>query len=234
MKIVPVTCMYAGQQSLFLNKVQEIIRVHQNNDIAVAFGIAAARVLETALLFPSTATSFVQALDSCYDKLSGDIDMILGPDKSHVKDLVLESYQRGKTEALSGAFSTLDDLLLQLSHEKMKDKPDNSFYDLAARSCALPASFTGPMYILYKYATMPLDETILLTAVRENILASGDTCSRAVFIGAVLSALTTKSSSTSTLQSMMDKVESETLNRINSYASMIADKHPTDDTTCLA
>jgi ADP-ribosylglycohydrolase len=235
MKIVPLTCLYAGRQPLLLNKVQEIIRVHQNNDVAVAFGVAAARVLEAALLFPSTTSSFTDALDSCYDKLSDDIDMVLGPGKSSVKEMVLESYQRGKTEALSGTYKTLDELLLQLSHEKMKDTPDNPFYDLAARSCALPGAFTGPMYVFYKYATTSIDETVLVTAIRENILASGDTCSRAVFIGAVLSALTASpASSTPTLQSLMDKVESETMNQVNTYAEKIADKRPTDDATCSA
>jgi ADP-ribosylglycohydrolase len=235
MKIVPTTCLYAGQQSLLLSKVPEIIRVHQNNDVAVAFGVAAARVLEAALLLPSTTSSFVDALDACYDKLSDDIDMVLGSDKSHVKEMVLASYQRGKTEALAGTYSTLDELLLQLSHEKMKDTPDNSFYDLAVRSCALPGAFTGPMYMIYKYATTPIDESVLLTAIRENILASGDTCSRAVFIGAVFSALTaTASSSTSTLQSLMDKVESETMNEVNDYAAKIADKGPPEDATCSA
>lgn len=235
MKIVPLTCLYAGQQPLLLNKVQEIIRVHQNNDVAVAFGVAAARVLEAALLLPSNESSFVDALDACYDKLSDDIDMVLGPDKSNIKEMVLESYQRGKSEALAGTYSTLDEFLLQLSHEKMKDTPDNPFYDLAARSCGLPGAFTGPMYMFYKYATKPIEETVLLTAIRGNILASGDTCSRAVFLGAVFSALTAASlSPTSTLQSLMDKVEPVTLTQINAYAESIVDKRPTDDATCSA
>ena len=235
MKIVPLACKYAGQpSSLFLNKVQEVVRVHQNNDVAVAFGIAAARVLESVLRLPNATTPFVQVLDACYDTLPDDLDMALGPEKSQIKEMVLESYQRGKMEALSGAHETLDDLLLQLSHEKMKDTPDNPFYDLAARSCAMPGAFTGPIYLFYKYANVPLDETILLKALRENIIASGDTCSRAVFIGAVLSALTATSSTTSTLQALMDQVESETMKRINNYATMIAEKYPKDDETCSA
>lgn len=234
MKIIPVTCLYAGRGSLLLNKVQEVIRAHQNNDAAVAFGVAAARVLEAALLLPSTASSFVNALDACYDKLSDDIDMVLGPGKSHIKERVLVAYRRGKTEALAGTYRTLDELLLQLSHENKKDTPESPFYDLDARDCELPGVFIAPIYLFYKYTTQSSDETVLLTGIRENILASGDTCGRAGFIGAVLSALTaTASSATSTLQSLMNKVEPETMNQVNTYAAKIAEKNRLeDDATC--
>jgi hypothetical protein len=247
MKIVPVTCMYAGApKSVFLQKVQEIIRVHQNNDVAVAFGIAAARVLEATLLLPpptsTTSLSFLQALDSCYDTLSDDIEMILGPDKASIRDMVLESFQRGKSAAMALVeYPTLDDFLLQLSHEKMKDTPEHAFYDMAARSCALPGAFTGPMYLLYKYAlqsstsSTPWDDNVLLMAIRENIFGAGDTCSRAVFLGAVLAAATPPATTTSALSTLMNQMESVTKDRMNSYATMMGDQYdPTkvsEDTT---
>jgi ADP-ribosylglycohydrolase len=241
--------MYAGTpKSVFLQKVQEIIRVHQNNDVAVAFGIAAARVLEAALLLPAptstTSLPFLQALDSCYDTLSDDIEMILGPDKASIRDMVLESFQRGKSAAMALVeYPTLDDLLLQLSHEKMKDTPENAFYDMAARNCALPGAFTGPMYLLCKYAlqssgpnnnndtttisSTPWDDNVLLMAIRENIFAAGDTCGRAVFLGAVLAAATSPTTSptttTSALSTLLNQMESVTKERVNSYATMMGD-----------
>jgi ADP-ribosylglycohydrolase len=63
MKVVPVTCLYAGKPEL-KQKVEQAIRVHQNNDVAVAFRVAAACVLERALLTGSLPdASFVESLD---------------------------------------------------------------------------------------------------------------------------------------------------------------------------
>jgi hypothetical protein len=221
--------------------VAEIIRVHQNNDIAVAFGITSARILEAVILSSasssSTPASLRQCLDSCYDNVRHDLETILGTDKSDIIDLVLTSYQRGKTAAAE--YATLDELLLQLSHEKMKDQTDNPFYDLAARSCALPGSFIGPIYQLYKVAIsssdVTIDETTYINAIRENILAAGDTCSRGVFLGAVLAAAMTvpegASSTTgsmsgtdanTTFETLWNKVESETRKEIELYANRIA------------
>jgi ADP-ribosylglycohydrolase len=62
MKVVPVTCLYAGKPEL-KQKVEQAIRVHQNNDVAVAFGVAAACVLERVLLTGSLPdNSFVESL----------------------------------------------------------------------------------------------------------------------------------------------------------------------------
>ena len=239
MKVVPVTCRYVDGVSTSAQlapKVAEIIRVHQNNDIAVAFGIVSARILEAVMLSSSTSSSsstpavLLQNLDTCYDTVRTDLETILGSDKSDTVDLVLTSYQRGKSAATE--FATLDELLLQLSHEKMKDQTESPFYDLAARSCALPGSFIGPIYQLYKIAmsssSLPsdavIDETTYIQAIRENILAAGDTCSRGVFLGAVLAAaMTGPEGSTATFESLWNKVEVNTRNEIASCADTIAE-----------
>jgi hypothetical protein len=155
--------------------------------------------------------------------------------------------------ALLVEYPTLDDLLLQLSHEKMKDTPEHAFYDMAARSCALPGAFTGPMYLLYKYAlqssgpsnnkvitttsSTPWDDNVLLMAIRENIFAAGDTCGRAVFLGAVLASATSPTTATSALSTLMKPTESTTMERMNSYATMMGDQYdPTkvsEDTTTI-
>jgi len=48
-RIAPVVALYAGRKDM-LNKVEEMIRVTQNNDIPVAFALAAARILEYYIL----------------------------------------------------------------------------------------------------------------------------------------------------------------------------------------
>ena len=243
MKIVPVTCRYVDgsgtKNPMLVQTIAEIIRVHQNNDIAVAFGIVSARILEAVMLSSSTTSAttpatLLQSLDTCYDTVRSDLESILGSDKSDIIDLVLTSYQRGKNAATE--FATLDELLLQLSHEKMKDQTENPFYDLAARSCALPGSFIGPVYQMYKVAMSSnsdavIDESIYINAIRENILAAGDTCSRGVFIGAVLAAAmappdgsVTVSSTETTFESLWKKVEVNTRNEIESYANRIAEQ----------
>ena len=225
MKVVPVTCRYINgpNNSLLIQKVAEIIRVHQNNDTAVAFGIIAARILEAIMLssLSSTPVSLLQSLDAVYDRARSDLESILGSSKSDVIETVLVAYQRGKQAATE--FATLDDLLLQLSHEKMKDQPDNAFYDLAARSCALPGSFIGPIYQFYKVAQsseMVMDEQVYVSAIRENILAAGDTCSRGVFVGAVLAAAVP--SFGSTMDAWWEQVEAKTRTDIAAYADQIA------------
>jgi hypothetical protein len=214
-----------------IQKVAEIIRVHQNNDIAVAFGVVAARILEAVILSSTEASLtpalLLQALDTCLDTVRGDLEIILGTDKSELIDVVITAYQRAKTAATE--YATLDELLLQLSHEKMKDQPENPFYDLAARSCALPASFIGPVYQLYKVSMSSssntvLEENVYIDAIRENILAAGDTCSRGVFVGAVLAAAIAlpDDKATSQFETFWEQVEMNTRTKVQSYADQIA------------
>ena len=86
MKIVPVTCKYVyinnvsnSRNSLLIQKVAEIIRVHQNNDTAVSFGVVAARILEAVILSSTEASLtpalLLQALDTCLDTARSDLEI---------------------------------------------------------------------------------------------------------------------------------------------------------------
>lgn len=180
MKIVPVVSRYAGSPEL-VSKLTEAIRVHQNNEKAIAFGIIAGRLLEAIIL----GAPLEEALETVHSNVAEDLG------SSEYKDDVLKAFARGKKAGKEEGFEkTLDDVLLEVSHEIMgEEKSDSPFYDLAARSCGLPGSFIAPIMLLYKYASssMPLPTAFAL-ALRENILASGDTCSRAVYVGAILAA----------------------------------------------
>lgn len=238
MKIVPLTCRYGDSSRSsnsrnvhLIQKVAEIIRVHQNNGTAVAFGVVAARILEAVILSSTEASLtpalLLEVLDTCLDTARSDLEIILGTEKSELIDVVITAYQRAKTAATE--YATLDELLLQLSHEKMKDQPENPFYDLAARSCALPGSFIGPVYQLYKVAMSSssdavLEESVYIDAIRENILAAGDTCSRGVFVGAVLAAAIAvpDDRAASTFEASWKQVELNTRTKVQLYADQIA------------
>jgi len=159
MKVVPVTCRYAGKSEC-ADKVKEAIQVHQKNDQAVAFGLASSRILELVLL----GSSISEALDKFESECQAGE--------------VLDAFVRAKEAAKSGV--DLSDFLTTLSNEIVQDK-SSGFYNLAARSCALPGSFIAPVFQMF----VGDDYT---KSMRKNIMVSGDTCSRAVFLGAVLAA----------------------------------------------
>lgn len=184
MKVVPVVCLNAGKPDL-KEKVENAIRVHQNNDQAVGFGWAAAQILERALL-------------------SGEF-----PDSAFVESTLTEDAKNSWEKA--AAFNDFEQLLLTISHEIMKGKEDSPFYDFAGRSCAMPAAFTAPCYLFQ-------NEPDYATAIRKNILGSGDTCSRAVFLGAVFAA-----AKGGPPQEWMDKVDSDLMKRVDAAANKIAD-----------
>lgn len=162
-KVVPITALYVGSSERRA-KVEEAIRVHQNNELAVDYGLVASDILERVILGDTLADAIASA-----KKFPGAAD----------------SFDKAASSL------PLSELLKSLSNEKMKDKPDSPFYNLAARSCALPGSFISPMHQLLRLAQDPGDVAYdaYAAAVRENIVqGAGDTCSRAIFLGAVLAA----------------------------------------------
>lgn len=179
MKVVPVTCRYAGSTQL-VDKVSQAIQVHQNNKKAMAFGVVSARILEAVLL---GAPSLKVALSTVELNMKDDLETYYPEQKQDV----LDAFAYGKERGLDNT-KTMDDVLLEWSHVVMKGKEDTPFYNMAGRSCALPGSFIGPIAIFYKSSTLDDGTSSYVSAIRENILAAGDTCSRAVFIGAVLAA----------------------------------------------
>ena len=82
------------------------------------------------------------------------------------------------------------------------------------RSCALPGSFIAPVFLFQQAGT----ENAYATALRANILAAGDTCSRAVFVGSVLAA-----ANQGVPEDWVAKMDKETLKRIDAAAEKIAD-----------
>lgn len=144
-------------------KVEEAVRVHQNNDTAVAFGQAAAIILEAVILGSSLAGA-LQKCEIWAESRSGPA-------------VVLSALRRAQDEVKQG--TSLEMLMQKLTTE-----------NLGGRSCHMPAAFIVPIYQLTKAAALhDVGEEIYIQAVRDNILAAGDNCSRIVFTGSVLAAL---------------------------------------------
>jgi len=185
-KVVPVTCLYAGRPELY-EKVAECIKVHQNNEKAVAFGLASSCILEAVLL----GDSLSDALKKCLG-----FTMITDTDE---REAVNESFSRARAFATNQ--KSLEELITELS----------------ARSCALPGSFTVPIYELFKAAQSNKDQ-VYEEATRENILGAGDTCGRASILGAILAAATGGPP-----QSWVNKVDTKIAEKVDTAANAIAD-----------
>jgi len=199
MKVIPVTCPCASKPEL-KDKATEAIKVHQNNQEAVDFGLASSCILEAVLL----GSTLKDALAKCSKDVTG---------------AVATSFQKAQQAATSG--QAMEQLLLELSHELKKDEPDSPFYDLAGRSCALPGSFTVPVYEFYKAAAMEEDDSknsAYVQALRENILGAGDTCSRGQIIGAILAA-----SHGGPPEEWVAKMDQDIMKKVDAAASAIAD-----------
>lgn len=155
LKAIPVTCLYATSKKPqeLTQAVEQAIRVHQNNDQAVTFGVAVALILQHVLL-------------------NGAL-----PDNLQDLPGVTDEVQQAWNKAAAAKQGDLESLLLEMSHELMKGQEDSPFYNLAARSCALPGSFVVPTYLLKGVDNKDDDNTkAYATAVRQNILGAGDTC----------------------------------------------------------
>jgi len=160
MKVVPATVLYAGCAER-RSKVEDAIRTLQDDDLAAQFGLVASDILEHAIVTPgATPAEALAAVEHKYEYPA----------------VVQTALNEARAEL------PLEELLLKLSREMTT--PDSPFRDLAARSCALPGAFIA---VAYHFAH-PATSASYVPALRANILAAGDTCSRAVMLGAVFGA----------------------------------------------
>jgi len=125
-------------------RVEETMRVHQNHELAVEYGMASSHILHHIISTGATAKEALQWSTQDSSPLTADA-------KSKVKEAL--AFTGNEVEAAE-AFGS---------------------------SCALPGAFTVAVYILNTTETYE-------EAVKKNIMASGDQCSRSCFIGACLAA----------------------------------------------
>jgi hypothetical protein len=120
MKMVPVTCLYAGEIDI-LERVKEVIMVLQTNKTAINFGVAAAFLLESIILGANLKDALEKVVEKC---------IIAGWDD--VRDACL----RAQSEAKS---TSLEELMQKMIDEK-----------LGGRTCHFPSSFIVPVFLFYK------------------------------------------------------------------------------------
>ena len=192
--------MYAGKPDL-LAKVEEVVRVHQQNEVAVAFGVAAAVLTETVLM----GGTMKEAIEKCGE--------VIAKTDLEKKDDVVAALARAK---LTSEKESVEEMMLNISHEAMVGKEDSPFYDLMGRSCALPGSFIVPTYFMHK--SNSLEGQVFVDSLRANILAAGDTCSRAAFIGGILAAAKGEVPA-----GWLEKFDKDALARVDAAANKIAD-----------
>jgi len=94
-----------------------------------------------------------------------------------------------------------------------------TFVTDVGRSCALPGSFIAPAYLFQQtYNNDDDEDNAYVTALRRNILAAGDTCSRAILIGAVLAAAGHEPPA-----EWIARVDKTTMQRIDAAVEKLAD-----------
>jgi len=162
-KAVAVTCLAFGSPDRH-QRVEDAVRVHQENDVAVAFGLATSNILNALLL----GKPLKEALEA---------------------ETILEGVDHPDArQAVKDACAA-------------RNKPLEATAAARGRSCHLPEAFVIPLQACLKASNSgggcriwarltgdKNDEPKYAVAVRENILAAGDVCSRAILIGAILGA----------------------------------------------
>ena len=130
-KAVVITARYYGRPEL-ADKVEQAIRVHQNDDKAVEFGLAAARALERVIIGN-------EGLKDVASKPSSD-------DTDNVKAAV-------SVTTSNKSLAPLDFLKVVADHAKM----ENPVY---ASSCALPGAYMFPLFFILSAAEPSYEEAL--------------------------------------------------------------------------
>jgi hypothetical protein len=171
-KAIPITALYANEPlETTLRHLDTAIRVHQNHDTAVAFGSATAVLLRSVL----GGASMSQALTMTVEWVTAQATTTVAYEKVR--------------QALADAHTYASD---KLTPEQVVAAMggENIMYN---RSCSLPAAFIIPLYFLYgvvadQGAAAVTTPAVYSRVLRANMLVAGDTCSRAILLGAVLGA----------------------------------------------
>jgi hypothetical protein len=161
---------------------------------AIRFGKAAASLLESILLGKSLKKSMEKLMEQAMSSVSN-----FSIDDADIGDACLCALMEAK----------MKDTALQLMEETLA--PDE---DQGGRSGKYPAAFVLPMFLFYKTIGEYGDnitEEAFVKAIRANIMAGGDTCSRAILLGAVLAGAAGE-----VPESFMEKfMPKETLEQVN-------------------
>ncbi|GLI62947.1 hypothetical protein VaNZ11_005801, partial [Volvox africanus] len=162
---------YAGKPEL-REKVEAAVRVQQNNDKAVAYGLAGALLLEKVVLGHTVeaALSWAVSGGGLPDDVRVLVERALATRTQPLRELTYEpvSYM---AEMVSKHMALRDSL-----------PPFTLAVWCNGPACGNPAAFTNVAMAAAQYGNKYVD------GVRANLVAGGDNCSRSLLIGALLAA----------------------------------------------
>lgn len=159
--MVPAVAVLAGEEGM-LAEVEKVIRVTQDTDDAVAFGLAAARVLRAAILGSSPLGAVQAAVAELQDPL--------------------REHPMNEDAALAeGLQSVLDQI----------DEPNIDVVHSIGQACEYPFNLLTGSHLLAQTSALSATDApeAFMNATRQNIMAGGDQASRGFFVGAVLGAV---------------------------------------------
>lgn len=166
-RIIPTVCLYAGEVDM-LERVKETVMIYQTNPKAIRFCCAAATVLESILLGKSLKLSLENLVNS---SMSSTTNFTL--DDSDLGDACLFALMEAKMKDMAQ--------LVEALKEEEEEHGGNS--------ARFPSAFEIPTYLFYKaMADGEIDEAAYIKAIRTNINAGGETCLRAILLGAIFGA----------------------------------------------
>lgn len=166
-RIIPTVCLYAGEVDM-LERVKETVMIHQTNPKAIRFCCAVASILEAILLGQSLKESVEHLVNSTMGSTTN-----FSLDDTDIGDACIYSLMEAKMKDMPQLMEGLEDPL----------------EDQGGRTGKFPAAFVVPMYLFYKsMADGEVTEEAYIKAIRSNILAGGETCLRAIVLGAIFGA----------------------------------------------
>ncbi|GIL77586.1 hypothetical protein Vretimale_6819 [Volvox reticuliferus] len=162
---------YAGKPEL-REKVEAAVRVQQNNDKAVSYGLAGALLLEKVVLGHTVeeALSWAVSDGGLPEDVRALVERALATRTQPLRELTYEpvSYM---TEMVSKHMALRDSL-----------PPFTLAVWCNGPACGNPAAFTNVAMAAAQYGNKYVD------GVRANLVAGGDNCSRSLLVGALLAA----------------------------------------------
>lgn len=170
-KAAMVVARYAGRPELPA-MVEAAVRVQQNNDEAVKYGLAGALLLEKVVLGSTleSALAWATAEGGLPQDLQALVARALATRTTPLRDLQYE----------------VSPYMQEMVSKHMDVKDSLHPFTLAVwcngPACGNPAAFTN----VCMTAALPAGDYV--TGVRRNLLAAGDNCSRACLIGALFAA----------------------------------------------
>lgn len=166
-RIIPTVCLYAGEVDM-IERVKETVMIYQRNPKAVRFCCAAASILQNILLGKSLKESMEELVNHA---MSGTTNY--STDDHDIGDACLYALMEAKMKDLPSLV------------EGMKEEDEEH----GGNSARFPSVFEIPMYLFYKsMADGDVDEAAYIKALRSNMNAGGETCLRAIMIGAIMGA----------------------------------------------